>query len=65
MTVKIDIDMPKSCTDCRYCDTGSAIDRSYCRLTRHDFPSFEGCTSRFYTCPLKECKQIYPWAQWV
>lgn len=56
MTVKIEnMDMPRSCTDCRYCDSGKSIGRLYCRLTRHDFPSPDGCSSRFTTCPLKEC----------
>ena len=56
MTVKIEIDMPESCTDCRYCDRGREMDRYCCRLTKHDFPSIEGRFGRFETCPLKECK---------
>lgn len=56
MPVKIDMDMPKSCTNCRYCDSGNEMGRSCCRLTKHDFPSFDGSFGRFTTCPLKECK---------
>ena len=55
MPVKIEMKMPGSCTNCRYCDRGSEIGRLYCSLTRHDFPSSDGCISRFTTCPLKEC----------
>ena len=55
MPVKIEMKMPESCTNCRYCDRGSEIGRLYCRLTRHEFPSSDGCISRFTTCPLKEC----------
>ena len=56
MPVKIDMDMPGSCTKCRYCDRESEIGRLYCRLTRHDFPSYDGYVSRFTTCQLKEIK---------
>lgn len=49
------MDIPRSCTSCRYSDRGSEIGRLYCRLTGHDFPSSDGCISRFTTCPLKEC----------
>lgn len=56
MPVKIEMKMPESCINCRYCDRGSEIGRLYCRLTRHDFPSSDGCISRFTTCQLKECK---------
>lgn len=46
MPVKIEnMDMPKSCTDCRYCDSGSAIGRLYCRLTRHDFQILMGVSA--------------------
>lgn len=55
-SVIIDMDMPKDCADCRYCDRGSEMDRFFCRLTKHDFPSSEGRFGRFETCPLKECK---------
>ena len=56
MTVKIDMDMPESCTNCKYCERGSEIDRLYCCLTRHDFPIYDGRMVRFTTCPLKEVK---------
>ena len=55
MAVIIDMEMPKVCANCRYCDRGSEIGRLYCRLTRHEFPSSDVCISRFMTCPLKEC----------
>lgn len=57
MPVKIEMDMPESCTNCKYCHRGSEIDRLYCCLTRHDFPSYDGRMSRFTTCPLKEVKE--------
>lgn len=55
MPVKIDMDMPESCTDCKFCEYSGNMSRLFCRLTRHDFPNTDGCISRFTTCPLKEC----------
>ena len=57
MTVKIDMDMPCDCGDCRYSEKGYQDGRIYCRLTKHDFPALDGNTSRFATCPLEECEQ--------
>lgn len=56
MTVKIDMDMPESCTDCKFCEYAGNMSRLFCRLTRHEFPNIDGSGSRFVTCPLKECK---------
>lgn len=56
MSVKIDMDMPRSCLDCRWSKRGIEIGRIICRLTNHEFPSFDATVNRFPTCPLKEVK---------
>lgn len=56
MTAKIEMDMPCDCGDCRYSEKGYQDGRIFCRLTKHDFPALDGNTSRFATCPLKECE---------
>ena len=55
MAVKIDIDMPESCEECKLC---TAIDFSYwkCELTKITFPTKFGEEERLSYCPLKECK---------
>lgn len=56
MPVQIDIDMPKRCVDCKYSEGGSEIGRIRCRMTKHEFSSYEVALNRFPTCPLKEVK---------
>ena len=55
MSVKIDMDMPKSCYECAF---GEAIDIEEwkCKLTLIIFPKKYGEESRLKYCPLKECE---------
>jgi len=56
MPVKIDMDMPKSCADCKY-KQGSYCDERYtCKLLNITFPA--EYIDRFQMCPLQEVKEV-------
>lgn len=58
MPVKIDMEMPKSCTFCPYKKTiGIGVDeRIFCKLTEIEFNSWDYSAKRFELCPLQEVK---------
>lgn len=52
MVVKIEMDMPKSCSACKYSDGGYSSERYTCKLTNITFPA--EYVKRFALCPLQE-----------
>ena len=61
MTVKIEMDMPKSCSDCNFPHTVTHYNKNHWGHIFHLCPLIQiyidGCTTvRHPECPLKECK---------
>ena len=54
MSVKIEMDMPKSCTECNFCLFQFDLNM-YCSALRKCFPGIDD-SIRIQECPLKECK---------
>ena len=56
MSVKIEMDMPKSCYHCpiEFGDFASGCHR--CAITMENNSSYRGGEQRHPKCPLKECK---------
>ena len=54
MSVKIDMEMPSSCSNCKYKEGGYTDERYTCKLINITFPAEH--LRRFALCPLKEMK---------
>lgn len=52
--IKIDMEMPKSCSECKYKER-DAYERYTCKLLNITFPA--EYISRFVLCPLQEVKE--------
>ena len=63
MTVKIDMEMPKSCYRCRFCDADNDLLLAYCYAKfNHPFPiklteDISELKERQGWCPLQEVKE--------
>lgn len=57
MTVKINMDLPENCTDCKFKDGNYSDERYTCKLLNITFPA--ETYSRFQLCPLKDCKENF------
>lgn len=55
MPVKIDMDMPDCCTDCKYKEVEYSAERYTCKLLNITFPA--EYVNRFALCPLQEVKE--------
>lgn len=53
--VNIDMEMPGSCSECKYREGGYADERYTCKLTNITFPA--EYIRRFALCPLQEVKE--------
>lgn len=53
--VMIEMEMPKSCSDCKYKEGAYSDERYTCKLTNITFPAEYLC--RFALCPLREVKE--------
>ena len=56
MAVKIDMEMPESCSECKYKEGRYTDERYTCKLINITFPA--EYVSRFALCPLQEVKDL-------
>lgn len=57
MVVKMNMDLPDNCADCKF-KVGQYSDERYtCKLINITFPA--EYTKRFQMCPLAECKEDF------
>ena len=57
MTIKINMDLPDNCADCKFKEVHYSDERYTCKLTNITFPA--EINRRFEMCPLKDCKENF------
>ena len=57
MVVKINMDLPDNCADCKFKDGHYSDERYTCKLINITFPA--ETNRRFEMCPLANCKENF------